>query len=340
MGVLSGDNERLEFFPGLTPSNPGSLCVTEEEFFIIPDYGAGDIKIYEKKGTSLRWVKAIGRRGYGPGELAKPSYSFYDKVEGQLAIMDFGRKKILIFHRIVDEFKLVKEIPCGTGAWDIKLGGKRLFISGYITDPDKNPYDFYFIDITNDKITYLMPSHYKYGLKSFLEYEKEYRNKRDIQAIGVAGWFDIHGDNVYFSWEGNLKVRKLNFVSGEIDETPFGNKKTNYVESTKSEFKELLNAYKKKDLNLTMEERKKRSYVKNILTTSNHVLVIYGGAGGQGNWMQFYSFDGRFLKEVSIPGQTDGAKMWMDKEKQILYTLSSESKVGSNQYFILKYAIL
>jgi hypothetical protein len=336
----------MEFMPDLEverkmPSNPGSLCVTEDEFFIIPDYGAGDIKIYEKNGTSLSLKKAIGRYGYGPGELAKPACSFYDKVEGQLAVMDFGRKKILIYHRLAGnrcDFKLVKEIHCRTGAWDIKLAGKRLFISGYITDPDKNPYDFYFIDITNDHITYLMPSHYKYGLKSFREYKKEYRNKIDIKAIGVAGWFDIHGDNVYFSWEGNLKVRKLNFVTVKIDETPFGNKKTNYVEFTKSEFKELLNAYEKRDLNLTLKLRKKRSYVKNIFTTSNHVVVIYGG--GKGNWMQFYSFDGSFVKEVEIPGQIEGARMWMDKEKQILYTLSPGSKAGSNQYFILKYAIL
>lgn len=344
--MFAGDNvslnERIEFLPVLGVEsqillNPGGLCVTEDEFFIIPDQGAGNIKIYEKHGSSLRWMKTIGRKGYATGELVKPAYSFYDKVESQFAVMDFGKKKILIYHKIgINDFKLVKEISCWAGAWDIKLAGTRLFISGYTTDPDKKPYDLYYIDLIDEEKTYLITSHCKYGLKSLQEYEKEYRMKPDIRAIGIKGCFDIHEDNIYYTWEGDLNVRKLNYLSGQIEKS-FGNKTTNYVQPMVS--KELLKAYKTRDLKRFIEERQKSSYVKNLFTTVNHVLVIYDSGGGRGNWMQLYEFDGRFVKEVSIPGQIENARMWMDKEKQILYTLSTESKAGSNQYFILKYEI-
>ena len=59
---------------------PRAFCVTEDKLFLIPDYKAGDVKIYDSNG---KLVTVFGRKGYGPGEFSKPAHCFYNKEEGK-----------------------------------------------------------------------------------------------------------------------------------------------------------------------------------------------------------------------------------------------------------------
>lgn len=337
--------DEIKFLSGLEetqlPLDTKSFCVSEDQLFIIPDYRSGNIKIYEKNGENLELISTIGRKGYGPGEFVKPAFCSYSKDESKFVVMDLGIRKIFIYDRISRiSFKLVKEVPCWRGGTDIKSIRNKLFIAGYTSDQVGNPYDFYYIDLTNDKTVFLLPSYRKYGLQSFKEYEIQNRSKSVIPVIGIRGFFDINRDEVYFVWEGNLKIIKLNIVSGGIDTNTFGIQPPHYIKPYASE--NLLEARKKEDFNVIQKELAKMSYVRNIFVNSKDILVIYEGPVKQSSAtnfrMQFYTLDGNFIKEVLVPGQFDN-KMWFDKDMHILYSLSRRSDTFGEHYFILKYEI-
>ncbi len=318
-----------------------SFCVIDDELFIIPDYGAGNIKVYERGGerSSLEMVKIIGKKGYGPDGLAKPMFCFYNNDEYRLGVMDSGLRKILIFDRSGrTEFKRwEKEIYCSTLGYDIQLSGDRLFISGY--KPNQTEvYDFYYIDLRDDQTVFLLPSYYKYGLRSFEDYENQYRNKPDIRGIGINGWFDIEGDGAYFIWEGDLKVVKINTETGEIINS-FGKKTEYYIKPEVSE--NLLEGYNKGKIDIIERERARMSFVTNIFAGSNYILVIYNTPKREGlsNYrIQFYTLSGNFIDERPIPGQP-GQNMWFDKERNILYSLCNQNSDDQGNYYLIKYEI-
>ncbi|MFC2140818.1 hypothetical protein ACFLQP_00795 [Acidobacteriota bacterium] len=328
--------------------NPLDFCVTDDELFLLPDFEAGNIKVYEISGNLLKLVTTIGRKGYGPDELSKPTFCFYNEAESKFVVMDYGIRKIFIYDRIDRiNFKRIKEISCWRPGYDIKLEGNNLFISGYMPDSNGTPYDLYYVDLTKDEKdpnqkTFLLPSYTKYGLNSFRQYEKEYRSKLDFIAMGILGWFDIYKDIAYFIWEGNLKIIKINFLTGKIDTKHFGTQPPHYVKPYASE--KLLESYDKQDFNITRKEKSKMSYVRNIFVNSKYVLVIYEGPikqdSGANFWLQFYTLDGGFIKEVPIPGALD-RKMWFDKGRDILFSLCENKENASGKgYFISKYIIV
>jgi hypothetical protein len=318
-----------------------AFCLTDDGIFIIPDYQAGNVKVYEKNGGTLEWVNTIGRKGYGPGEFSRPSFCFYNKTENKFAVMDTGTRKIFIYYRNGRiDFERIGEFFCRRLGDDIQLQGNRLFISGYLPDPDGNPYDFYYIDLTNNQTTFLLPSYLKYGLNSSREYENQFRKERGIPAVGINGWFDIYRDDAYFVWEGNLKIIKLNIVSREINRNPFGTQPPHYIKPYASQ--ELIDSRRKRNLKLHLSEKAKMSYVRSIFVNSSYVLVIYEGPNNQGNAssfrVQFYTLDGDFIKEAPLPGQPD-RRMWLDKDKHILYSLSGKSSNQGKRYYFIKYEV-
>ena len=337
--------EKIKFSPDTElPLKPKAFCVTEDEVFIIPDYQAGNIKIYERNEKFLELVNKIGRKGYGPDEFSRPAFCFYNKNESKFVVLDFGIRKIFIYDRIGRiDFKRVNEVSCWEGATDIKLIESKLFVSGNITDSKKEHYGLYYIDLTKEEKAqkkFLLPAYLKYGLKSSSDFRKRFIEKLEIPAIGTKAWFDILEDHAYVVWEGSLKVNKLNIVSRII--YPFGmHQPSHYV---KPDAKKLLDSYRKGDFNQSRIKKKGMSYVRNIitsLTNPKYVLVIYevpGNKGSASNFrVQFYTLDGDFKREVPIEGRID-PRMWFDKDKSILYSLP-ESSPPMARYFILKYKI-
>ena len=106
------------------------------------------------------------------------------------------------------------------------------------------------IDLTNDQTTFLLPSYHKYGLKSFDEYETKYHRKSDIRTIGIVVFFDIQGDDVYFVWEGDLKILKINMKSGKL--VFFGKKPSHYIKPFAT--KEMSEARRNRNANFVREE--------------------------------------------------------------------------------------
>jgi hypothetical protein len=350
--ILLGVNikflEQLEISQeGESLLKPKAFCITDDGIFIIPDYEAGNIKIYEKvvedNKELLRKVKIVGRKGYGKDEFVRPGFCFYNKSENKFVVLDFGIKKIFIYDRIGRiDFKRVKEVSCWDGAYDIKLIDNWLFVSGYTTAPNERHYDFYYIDLTNNQTTYLLPSSDKFELSSTSpsDFETKYL-KKHIPVVGIKGFFDIYRDDAFFVWEGNLKVIKINIESGELAPQPFGMRPPHYVKPYTTE--NMINWKREGEDNLIENEKAKMSYVKNIFVSSRYVMVIYQGSVNQGNalsfWMQFYTLDGDFINEVNISDQLDW-RMWFDKDTQILYSFKEELSKKDGKFFILKYKIL
>ena len=348
-------SEKMEISPdSQLLSIPWDFCVTEDGLFIIPDPKAGNIKIYDRIGKFLVVVEIIGKKGFGADEFGEPTYCSYNK--DKLAVMDYRLRKVFIYDRISrSEFKRRQEFHCWWLGTDIEISGNRLFIAGYQPDPDGYPYDLFYIDLSgstkNSQIrkvqrTYLLRSYYKYGLKSFDEYERIYRNEpySYIKAIGINSWFDVQGDEVYYAWEGDLRVIKLN-IKPTLDEEPtfFGEKPPHYKKPSKSfKMPALVNAYRNRDFSDLKSAKSEMYYVRNIFTSSNNVILIYEGPNTQGKSTTFraqiYSLEGGSMKETNIPGKPD-RRMWFDKEKNILYSLSSQPVEIWEKYFILKYKV-
>jgi hypothetical protein len=318
--------------------NPWSFCVTEDDLFLIPDYKAGNVKIYDGNGNLLT---VFGSKGYGPGEFVNPTFCFYNKADTKFGVMDHRMRKIFVYKRTgKTDFTRVHELFCLAAGNAIQLQGNKLLVSGYKTSPNNKPYDLYYVDLTNNQNTFLLPSYYKYGLKSPEEFKTKYIIKREIPAIGIRGWFDILGDDVYFIWEGDLSVIKINIKSGKL--SSFGEKVPNYVKPFTS--KKLLDGLRNRDINIIRNEKAEMSFVRNIFASPNYILVIYEGPVKQDNEsnfrLQFYTINGHFLEEIQIPGKTD-RRMYFDKEKDILYSLFNEAEDDLHEgYFILGYKIV
>jgi len=318
---------------------PRSFCVTEDKFFLFPDTQAGTIRIFGKEENFLKFLRA-----FGPGNEAffQPVYCFYSHSEGKLGVIDYGSRKGFIFKRDgVVGFEPIKTFECRNFGYDIKFAGdgKQIIMSGYVTDKENRPFDLYSIDIETGRIEYLLPSHEKFGLKTHEAYAEEYFIKQTLPAIGIKAFIDIQGDDLFFVWEGALRIIKLNIRSKEIARV-FGQETPYYNKPIGSRFNIF---YKNMDFHSILKEQKTFAYVRNIFATSRLVYVVYEtGKKNEGDVstfrLQTYTAEGVFLTDVPIPG-TCGRQMWFDKESYELYAFTDGAGTGKGEFAILKYKI-
>jgi hypothetical protein len=246
-----------------------SLCVTEDNLFLVVDFKGGDVKIYKSSGEL---VGILGSKGFGPNEFAQPLFCHYS--DKKFVISDNGQRKIFIYDR-KDKLKFIrsKEIFANSVGNDHYLKNNTIYIAGYKTPIDGINYQFYALNFEkNDQYTYYLPGYLKYGLNSEEDLKKELFRKPDISAIGGLAYFDIHGDFAYYIWGGDLKIFKINLKTKAMK--TFGEKTSNYIKPYAS--KRLLNSFGRgtiQSANITGTERKKMSYVRQIFTTKKHVLV-------------------------------------------------------------------
>jgi hypothetical protein len=314
---------------------PRVFCVSGDDTFFIPDYTAGDIKIYSSSGELLN---VYGRKGMGPNEFSQPAFCFVN--DKKFGVMDFGRRKIFLYHR-QDKKTLVpfKDLYCLGMGFDIQVKGSEILVSGYKADKSGHPFAFYSVNLQTENVRYLLPAYYKYGLESLSQYKNKYLSTDTYGAIGIAAFFDLKDDYAYYVWQGDLKILKIHLKTGKF--THFGMKTLQYVKPFAS--KRILEARMNHNFKVSSAERKKMSYVKAIFTNNNYVMLIYNGRGksddANGYILQFYTFDGMFLKEVSLPG--DPTHKWcFNKRKNKLYSLTSRMDEDLNEeYYILKYKI-
>lgn len=338
-----GENSRVEKIETITfaPDSslkevPFSMCAIGGDLFLFSMLQEGKVKIFEKNGNSLKFIKDLEIND------VQPTYSFYNRQEDRYGFFDYKERRILIFDRVGKlGFMQTVDIPCPRGCYDLDFSGKldQLIVSGYLADGNDRPFDLYSIDIANNGINYLLPSYEKYGLRNLSEYVIEYRKKQTVAAVGAQAYIDILDDNLFFVWEGSLRIIKINLCSQEktIFSEPDSQKIPGYVKPDRVKLGEpfLKGAFKD-----TFEMQKTMGYVRNIFATPGRIYLIYETGRNINNnnvsklKLITYSANGEFLEETFIPGNP-GIQMWFDKERSELSAFSNDK----GKFSILKYKI-
>jgi len=315
---------------------PISFCVTEDDLFMVVDFKSADVKIYNSNGIL---EKVLGRKGAGPNEFIQPLFCYY--ANRKFILPDVGQSKILFYDRVTKFiFKRTKEIHCTYSSEDLQLKGNNLYVSGNKISKNGRCYSFFAVNLEkNDSFIYILPAYMKFGLASDNEYKTELFKKPDITTIGVRGLFDIHGNFAYYIWEGDLKIFRINLKTKEI--STFGKKMPHYIKPYTT--KKLTNAFFSRQGNYVKKERNKMSYLKQIFTTENHVILIYTipEKNKEENiyMVQLYKMDGNFVEELKLPGKASST-MWFDKKKNLMYAITFETNCELDEYhYILKYKI-
>jgi hypothetical protein len=321
---------------------PMSFCGTEDNLFLLPDHQAGTIKVFNKEGNYLKFIKALGPEGVGTGDLKQPMFCAYSREHGLFGVFDYGLKEVFIFERGREkvDFTLIEIFPCERGAYDIAFARNGdVVVSGYVTDKEGNPFDLYSVNIESGQINYLLTSAQKYGLETYDQYVSEYRIKQTIPAQGTQAFIDINDDDLVFVWEASaLQIIKFNLDSRS--KRSFGHNKTsNY---TKPDLDRLASSYKTGDFPNAWQEQKKMAYVRNIFVGNDHIFLVYETARNNSPstfWLQQYDPAGNYQGEFLIPGSPD-IQMWFDAENYDLYAFSKKPGNNANELSILKYKII
>jgi len=308
---------------------PRSFCVTEDEFYLIPDHISGHIKVFEKAGNSskLKLAEKFGSQGYSNTEFNKPNYCYYDVENGKFFVIDVGygtvdSRKIIIFDRVGKiDFKPVGIVK-DTGGYDIRIGsdGCDIIISGYTTHNDI-PFDLYTVNIDNQKQkTFLLKSYEKYELADEAEFRRKYFEEKELPSLGIEAFIDMWGDDIYFVWPPKLRIVKINLNTKRIsilgDKIKPDNFKKPYdVASAMHE------AYKERKFNKYIQIKNERSFIKDIFVTKDHVFLVYEGPGKGKFRLLTYSPEGAFLGNSVIPGNFSSTfqNMWFEKSNNRLY---------------------
>lgn len=316
------------------------IAVTEDEHYIFPDYKAGNIKIFSPKGELL---KVWGQKGMGPEDFASPLYCDYKKP--YFILIDWGKYKLMLFERTNKlEFKKIREAFVFALGYDIKLYGQNALVAGYKKKPTtKNKFQLYFLNFYENKIDYILPVHIKYGCESAKEYEKNYSNK--YAPIGLDAFFDYVGNDIYYSWEGLLRIIKINIKTKEMEF--FGKKTDNYI--TPKATPKLRRMKREKSMKM-YTERQKMSYVTGIFASEQFVGLTYANYDKKLEmwkyFVQLYKTDGNFIMEKSLKDAVNATKfqepsLCYSKEKKILYFLSRYIDEEFEDVFkILKYKVV
>lgn len=343
--VQNGDNkfikikftERINIDPDANyQDKPKSICITEDNIFILAGKKTGNIKIFEKKKGSLTIPKDV-ELTFNKFKFTNPAYLFYNRSKKKLEVIDIGARKVFIRDKTGErEFKLKEINDYNWPGYDMKFteDGDNLIVSA-LTSSKIQSFGLYRIDIKTSRINNLLPSYEKYDLKNDNEYNSKYWEKQTIPATGVRAFIDIYKDNVFFVWEGKLRIVKFNLPSSKVI-TTFG-QETHHYKSPNGD--ELAKTYIKKEFAATWKKREEYSYIKKIFATHRHVFLVYEIAGNSSTFrLQIYTHEGKYLDDVLIPGKP-GRQMWLDKVNYDLYAFSEVSKNETDNFLILKYKI-
>ena len=312
------------------------FAVTEDDLYLIPDYKAGDIKVYDMKG---RFVKRVGRRGVGPNELMEPRQSDY--VDGKFVVLDMGRRQYTLYQRdkdaVLKEFKHLRSIYMGNDVAMMK--DNQALFSGYVPGKDGTEWRCFTYDFNTGQYNYLADIATFFGFSSDKEYQKA---RKDISIIGSQGYCDWWGDYAYLIWRGNLKIMKINMKTREMES--FGKKTENYLQPTATERKR--KALRERNLRVLGEEAGKYSDIMGLYTNKDYLLLMYNkprvkGEEVNSRMLQFYTLDGTFINELQITHGT-GCVLFLSKDKNddILYMLHPGEAEDYQEYLVSRFKIV
>jgi hypothetical protein len=236
------------------------------------------------------------------------------------------------------DFKRVKSIFCYNTITDAHLKGNKLYVAGYKVGDDNNPYGLFSIDMLTGKSELLMPVYYSYGVTSYSEYKASIDSPL-VNMVGGMNKFDIAGNFAYYIWEGKLSIIRIPLSDGKI--TCFGHKTANYLPPFIS--KEILQTYDSRygKASAYGKAREKMSFLHKIFACKDYVMVIYRGPTRNETLLpytaQFYTPEGDFINEVRLPAFNYRMHFFLDKEKNILYSVAAGDKEEDDEnYYIVK----
>ncbi len=347
----------LEFVETITvdpkikfPEQPWSFCVTEDGFFLVPDTQSGKVRIFKKDGTQLKYLKGFGPDGTDKMEFIRPMQLLYSHQDARLVVADRGTRQFFLFDRRErDVFVPIKQIKRDKIGSDINFTGfgKWLLISAYILNNDQG-YGLYALNLDPmqkkaEEVKYIMPIFIQYGLANEEDYKLEFRKKKKLPAVGYKAYFDVQGDQLFIAWEANLRIIKLKLKGGERslkkDFESFG-KKTHFYKEPSADA--LVDAYKGRDFSTVRRLKEGMSYIKDIFALPQHVLLVYRTPAGAGSEkvayrLQVYTSQGRFVKEMEIPGSPSW-QMSFNKLENCLYAISGSGR-NDGVLSIIKYQL-
>jgi hypothetical protein len=326
---------------------PMSFCGTGDNLFLLPDHKAGTIKVFNKEGNYLKFIKEFDSDGFGAEEMKQPMFCCYSRDRGLFGVFDYrtrtDERRVFIFKRGPGkvDFRLIEIFPCPGGAYDLAFAKNGdVVVSGYVPDKKGNPFDLYRIRLKTGQIDYILPSPQKYGLETYEQYLAEYYVKQTIPAQGTQAFIDIYDSNLAFVWEASeLRIIKIDLQKQNKKRGNFSGKLTPAYTETKPDLPKMAAFYKKGNFEEAFEEQKKKAYVRNIFATKDHLFLIYEtdrNDNASTFRVQKYSQDGNFLGDFLIPGSP--GPLWFDAENYELYAFSKKSQVNKEPS-ILKYKI-
>jgi hypothetical protein len=310
--------------------------VTEDGLYLVPDRKAGDIKVFDLKG---RFVKRVGRRGFGPNELVEPRNSDY--LGSRYVVLDMGRRQYTLYQRdkktFLKEIKRLRSVYMGNDV--TMMGDDQALIAGYVPGKDGTHWECYTYDFNTGQYNYLVDAATKFGFSSHNEYHKA---RKDISIIGSQGYCDWWGDYAYLVWRGNLRILKTNMKTKEM--VTFGKKTDNYHQPVATERKR--KALQERNLLVLGGESGKVSNIMGLYTNKNYLLLMYNrplvkGEEVNSRMLQFYTLDGTFIDEKQITHGT-GCALYLSKDRDdhILYMLHPGKDDDYQEYLISRFKIV
>jgi len=315
------------------------FAVTEDEMLILPDVKDGNIKFYDNTGNL---IKIWGRRGPGPDEFQSPMYCDYQKP--YYIHLDLGKMRISIYKRAERaKFVRINEILCVGCFSDVRLLNKNVLVAGNKEDSNGNKFALYVKDFEDKETHYLLPSYVKYGFKSAYGFDRKYG---EISPIGVTAHFHVHGDYVYYVWEGRLRIVRINLKTKKMG--TFGQETKNYVRPKVT--KGILEARRIRKGIIERKEKEKMSWVTGVFADEDFIGLIYTNFDKVSSlwkaFLQLYSPEGELMSEVALPDAVTyvmgGPSNFYKKDDQHLYILSRRLNEEGymDEYEIFKYKII
>lgn len=255
---------------------PTDIAIDNQENIFITDYGAGDVKIYDKNG---KLKKVFGRRGEGPGEFLRPFT--IDFHQNKFCMVDTGRFHIYLydneFNKITDFFYIVGRAP-------LVLTDDSIVTGDYFKSEDGKEYVGIIFDFSGKIKELLIPIPWPKG---------------DFwHRVGLEGFVDIDKNkNIYYSLKREIKIYKFDNSGRRLK--VFG-KIPSYYKPPKltKKFKEWL-FQRKKD---SWEEwYYSYSWVSGFFVLKNfigNIIRNYNKKSNKSNcWLQFYDLEGNLVEE-------------------------------------------
>jgi hypothetical protein len=269
---------------------PGSFIRTEDGLFIITDFKAGHLKIYEPSGALL---KVFGRKGRGPGEFLSPLHLSY--AHPYFAVADIDRRMVFIY--TIDSEGHIEEkdyVKYPGGADGLSVSARDVLVSGYYMGNDNKPYSIARFDYSAKTITSILSRHEIFGYSSLEEYRRHFAD--EVAPLGMRVYLDHSQENLFAVWKADLRIIKKNMETGESH--IFGEKTASYVQPEYT--KAMKKAKQQGDVRQIQKENDRYSYIRNLTVTDDMLYLVYPSKGKR-KIVQFYRHSGDFLGETAMP---------------------------------------